>query len=70
MSDSAATELNPDFYRPTVEEVAFFKAQTGIQGEEELKQHILKIQQEAWDVGSASLPSLWTVIGIYLIIVH
>lgn len=58
MSDSATigdSELNPDFYRPTEEEVAFFKAQTGMQGEEELKQHILKIQQEAWDVSSVSL---------------
>lgn len=58
MSDSATTvdsELNPNLYRPTEDEVAFFKFQTGIQGEEELKQHILKIQQEAWDVSSVSL---------------
>jgi len=43
-------QLDPDLYRPTEAEVAFFKRQTGIDGDEELKEHIVKIQHEAWDV--------------------
>lgn len=48
-------QLDPDFYRPTEAEVAFFKCQTGIDDDEELKEHIVKIQHEAWDVRSEDL---------------
>ena len=43
-------KLDPSLYRPTPEEIAFYKSQTGIQGDEELKEHILAVQKEAWDV--------------------
>lgn len=42
--------LDPTLYNPTAEEVAFFKSQTGIESDEELKEHILTVQKEAWDV--------------------
>ena len=50
MSQSSRQDLNPDFYNPSESEILFFKAQTGIKDDEELKQHVLKIQHEAWDV--------------------
>lgn len=42
--------LNPNLYSPTEDEVTFFKSQTGIESDEELREHILKVQKEAWDV--------------------
>ncbi|KAI0739435.1 hypothetical protein C8Q80DRAFT_1221910 [Daedaleopsis nitida] len=39
---------------PGTEAYAFWQAQTGIQDEEELKKHILKVQAEAYDVRSTS----------------
>ncbi|EED81259.1 predicted protein [Postia placenta Mad-698-R] len=42
--------LDASFYRLSGEELQFFKSQTGIQDEEELKKHIMNIQQEAWEV--------------------
>lgn len=42
--------LDPSLYAPSPEEVAFLKSQTGIQDDEELKQHILAVQREAWEV--------------------
>lgn len=52
--DPSSVVLDPSLYAPTMEEVAFFKAQTGIETDEELKEHILKVQKEAWDVSSSS----------------
>ena len=43
-------KLDPSLYSPKPHEVEFFKAQTGIQDDEELKRHIFKVQKEAWDV--------------------
>lgn len=37
-------------YDPTDEEVVFFKTLTGISDDEELKNHILSVQEEAWKV--------------------
>ena len=42
--------LNPEFYRLTDEEIAFHRAQTGIQDENELKEHILAVQRDAYEV--------------------
>ena len=42
--------LNPSLYAPTPEEVAFMKKWTGIEDEEELKEHAISVQKEAWDV--------------------
>lgn len=42
--------LSPEFYRLTEEEIAFHKAQTGIQDDDELKKHILAVQRDAYEV--------------------
>lgn len=58
-------QLNPDFYCPTEAEVAFFKSQTGIHDDGELKEHIVKIQHEAWDVRFMSPDSRSLVLASY-----
>ena len=45
-------KLDPNLYNPPPEEVEFFKAQTGIEDDKELKAHIIAVQKEAWDVSS------------------
>ena len=45
-----ALELDPSYYTPTPEEIGFLKSQTGIKDEEELRQHVLTVQKEAWNV--------------------
>jgi hypothetical protein len=57
-SVSEDSELNPDFYNPQPQDVAFFKQQTGINDDELLKQHIMQVQAKAYKV---HLPSLLTV---------
>ncbi|KAH9933312.1 uncharacterized protein B0H18DRAFT_1101993 [Fomitopsis serialis] len=42
--------LDSSLYRLDEEEVAFFKQKTGINSSEDLKQHILKVQAEAYEV--------------------
>ncbi|KAH8119900.1 hypothetical protein DFH11DRAFT_1685360 [Phellopilus nigrolimitatus] len=42
--------LDPGLYAPSPEDVAFFKSQTGIEDDEELKQHVIAVQKEAWKV--------------------
>jgi hypothetical protein len=42
--------LDERFYDLTNEDRAFFKQQTGIQDDEELKTHILQVQAEAYKV--------------------
>ena len=49
--DSNAS-FEPGFYAPTQEEAAFLKTWTGINDDEELKQHVLAVQKEAWDVSA------------------
>jgi len=44
--------LDEHFYYLTDEERTFFKQQTGIQDDEELKAHILEVQAEAYKVCS------------------
>ena len=46
--------LDSSLYSPTPEEVAFLKSQTRIRDDEELKQHIIAVQREAWNVSSRS----------------
>ncbi|KAL5498700.1 hypothetical protein ACEPAH_2055 [Sanghuangporus vaninii] len=43
-------KLDPSLYNPSREEIDFMKGQTGIEDEEELKQHVISVQKEAWDV--------------------
>lgn len=42
--------LDEQYYRLTPDDVAFLTQQTGITDPAELKQHILQIQKEAYDV--------------------
>ena len=42
--------LDPSLYNPQPHEVEFFKAQTGIGDDEELKEHVIAVQKEAWEV--------------------
>ena len=42
--------LDPSLYKLEEDEAAFFKQATGIQDDEELKQHILRVQAEAYEV--------------------
>jgi len=42
--------LDPDIFNPDAEELAFFKQTTGIQDETELREHITKVQQEAYKI--------------------
>ena len=43
--------LDDDFYHLGPEEAAFFKSWTGINDDEKLKQHILEVQRDAYQVG-------------------
>jgi hypothetical protein len=51
-----STQLTPDMalderlYDLTEEERTFFKQQTGIQGDDELKAHLFQVQAEAYEV--------------------
>ncbi|KAH8116883.1 hypothetical protein DFH11DRAFT_1577984 [Phellopilus nigrolimitatus] len=49
-SPDERAKLNPALYSPSPEEVAFLKDETGIQDDEELKQHVLAVQRKAWDL--------------------
>jgi hypothetical protein len=44
--------LQKQYYRITPEQTEFFKQQTGITDDDELKQHILAVQTEAYKVRS------------------
>lgn len=45
-----ALPLNPALYAPLPDDVAFLKATTGIEDDEELKSHILAIQERVYKV--------------------
>ncbi|KAJ3516544.1 hypothetical protein NLJ89_g1049 [Agrocybe chaxingu] len=42
--------LDPSLYAPLEDELAFFKQQTGIQNDEELKSHVISVQTKAYQV--------------------
>ena len=42
--------LDPSFYNLKENEIAFFKKQTGIQEDSELRKHIIEVQAEAYAV--------------------
>lgn len=42
----------PDFYNPTEEAKEFFKLETGIDDDEELKEHIVSVQRKAFKVSA------------------
>lgn len=48
-------QLDPTLYELAEDETAFFKAQTGIQDDAALKNHILTIQEEAYKVNGLML---------------
>ena len=47
--------LDPTLYAPTPDEVAFLKKWTRIDDDEELKQHVLTVQKEAWNVSTRTV---------------
>jgi hypothetical protein len=47
--------LDESLYNLTDEERAFFKQQTGIQDDDELKAHIVQVQAEAYKVGKLGM---------------
>jgi len=47
--------LDESLYNLSDEERAFFKQQTGIQDDDELKAHILQVQAEAYKVGKPGM---------------
>lgn len=49
--DFLVMPLDPSFYKLEKDEATFFKQATGILDDEELKQHILRVQAEAYEVG-------------------
>ena len=49
--------LSETLYSLTDEERTFFKQQTGIQGDDELKAHILQVQAEAYKVSDGNAAS-------------
>ena len=42
--------LDDEFYNPDEEAKAFFKAETGIQDDDELREHIIAVQSRAFAV--------------------
>lgn len=50
----AKRALDASYYNLDEQELGFFKSQTGIQDENELKQHIIKVQADAYEVRSLS----------------
>ena len=42
--------LEPSLYHLSGENLAFFKEQTGIQDEEELKRHVFDVQAKAYEI--------------------
>lgn len=50
-----AYPLDEALYTLDEEEAAFFKSQTGIDDDEELKQHILRAQKDAYEVRVAMI---------------
>ena len=46
----AAPPLNPGLYKLDAESLAFFKSTTGIQDDDQLKEHILDVQARAYAV--------------------
>ena len=47
--------LDPSIYDPDDEEIAFMKATTGIQNDEELKKHIFAVQAKAFSVSICAM---------------
>ncbi|KAG5350701.1 hypothetical protein C0989_009628 [Termitomyces sp. Mn162] len=57
--ESIKLPLDPTLYALDADELAFFQDQTGISDEQELKQHIVAVQEKAYetqDLPSATLP--------------
>ena len=48
-------KLDPNHYSPLPDEIKFLKEQTGIEDEEELKNHIVSVQTDAWQVQDSEL---------------
>ena len=53
---SSREPLDPSLYDLTLEALQFFKLETGIIDDEELKKHILAVQERAYKVHQAYYP--------------
>ena len=58
-SDASKPSLDPNFYFLTAKETEFYKAQTGIQDDEKLKEHIFAVQRDAYEVRPFPLSQLY-----------
>lgn len=58
--------LDDKFYDPDPEALAFYKKETGIEDDEELKQHILRVQKEAFGVSCSFLHLSFSAWSRYL----
>lgn len=59
--DFLVMPLDPSLYKLEEDEATFFKQATGIPDDEELKQHILRVQADAYEVHFfITLAGLWT----------
>lgn len=57
-------DLTDELYNLDDEEKAFFKAETKIEGDEELKKHIIAVQIKAYAVGRLSFPLVLIVLAV------
>ena len=59
--------LDPSLYNPEPHEIEFFKAQTGIEDDGALKEHVIAVQKEAWEVTSILFSNIehWKLKNIY-----
>lgn len=57
LGDWAKQPLDPSVYNLKDDEKAFFRAQTGITSDEQLRQHILKVQEDAYKARSYISPA-------------
>ena len=48
----------PELYNPTAEDREFLKSYMGIQDEKELRDHIIRVTEQAYNVGSSTYLAL------------
>ena len=57
--------LDEKFYDLDEEEKTFFKKETGIQDDAELKKHIIGVQTKAFSVGASDSVHLYEILSIF-----
>ncbi|KAG6328583.1 hypothetical protein ID866_10506, partial [Astraeus odoratus] len=61
-------KLDPSLYSLSPEEAAFFKSATGIEDDDELRAHILSVQEKTWRVRSHHMGGLYDYCDFRMII--